>query len=256
MRSVRSRSSSAGFGLVVFLATTLANAAPAPNNDLADEAFMRPMTLVVILAAAALLPFVFMTLTAFVKISTVLQIVRGAIGAQNIPSSTVIMALAGALTLLAMAPVGTRIEERTRPLFEPGAPKDTSTWVIALATSTREPMRDFLRANTSVREKNRFFEIARAARPPAERDGVGRDDFVILVPAFVVSELIAAFALGFALYLPFLVIDLVVSNALLALGMQMMNPTQVSLPFKLLLFVAIDGWGQLAQALVTGYRTG
>jgi type III secretion protein R len=79
---------------------------------------------------------------------------------------------------------------------------------------------------------------------------------VILVPAFVVSELIAAFALGFALYLPFLVIDLVISNVLLALGMQMMNPTQVSLPFKLLLFVAVDGWGQLAQALVTGYRSG
>lgn len=252
MRSVRSHSSSAGLGLVVLLAASTANAAP--NANLADEAFMRPVTLVVILGLAALLPFAFMTLTAFVKISTVLQIVRGAIGAQNIPSSTVIMALAGALTLLAMAPVGSRIEERARPLFEPGAQADTSSWVIALAVATREPMRDFLRANTSAREKSRFYEIARAARPVAERERVGKDDFVILVPAFVVSELIAAFALGFALYLPFLVIDLVVSNVLLALGMQMMNPTQVSLPFKLLLFVAIDGWGQLAQALVTGYR--
>jgi type III secretion protein R len=213
------------------------------------------VTLVILLALAALLPFAFMTLTAFVKISTVLQIVRGAIGAQNIPSSTVIMALAGALTLLAMAPVSTRIEQRARPLFEPGAERDTGAWVIALAAATREPIRDFLRANATLREKGRFFEIARAARPASERDHVDRDDFVILVPAFVVSELIAAFALGFALYLPFLVIDLVVSNVLLALGMQMMNPTQVSLPFKLLLFVAVDGWGQLAQALVTGYRT-
>jgi type III secretion protein R len=216
----------------------------------------RPITLVVILALAALLPFAFMTLTAFVKISTVLQIVRGAIGAQNIPSSTVIMALAGALTLLAMAPVGSRIEARSRPLFEPGAERDTSAWVIELAQATREPIRDFLAANASSREKGRFYEIARAARPPAERDQVSRTDLVILVPAFVVSELVAAFALGFALYLPFLVVDLVVSNVLLALGMQMMNPTQVSLPFKLLLFVAVDGWGQLAQALVTGYRTG
>jgi type III secretion protein R len=212
------------------------------------------VTLVILLALAALLPFAFMTLTAFVKISTVLQIVRGAIGAQNIPSSTVIMALAGALTLLAMAPVSTRIEERARPLFEPGAERDTAAWVIALAAATREPIRDFLRANASNREKGRFLAIARAARPANEREHVDRDDFVILVPAFVVSELIAAFALGFALYLPFLVIDLVVSNVLLALGMQMMNPTQVSLPFKLLLFVAVDGWGQLAQALVTGYR--
>ena len=255
MHSVKGRSLSGGVGLAMLLASAVAHAAPAPTANLADEAFMRPVTLVVILGLAALLPFAFMTLTAFVKISTVLQIVRGAIGAQNIPSSTVLMALAGALTLLAMAPVGSRIEERARPLFEPGAQTDTSSWVIALAAATREPMRDFLRANTSAREKNRFYEIARAARPVAERERVGKDDFVILVPAFVVSELIAAFALGFALYLPFLVIDLVVSNVLLALGMQMMNPTQVSLPFKLLLFVAIDGWGQLAQALVTGYRT-
>ncbi len=257
MHSVKSSSLSGGVGLVTLLATALAHAAApsSPNANLADEAFMRPVTLVVILGLAALLPFAFMTLTAFVKISTVLQIVRGAIGAQNIPSSTVIMALASALTLLAMAPVGSRIEQRARPLFEPGAQKDTSSWVLALADATREPMRDFLRSNSSVREKTRFYEIARAARPVAERELVGQDDFVILVPAFVISELIAAFALGFALYLPFLVIDLVVSNVLLALGMQMMNPTQVSLPFKLLLFVAIDGWGQLAQALVTGYHS-
>jgi type III secretion protein R len=76
----------------------------------------------------------------------------------------------------------------------------------------------------------------------------------VIVPAFVASELLAAFALGFAIYLPFLVLDMVVANVLLALGMQMLNPTQISLPFKLLLFVAIDGWGLLAQTLVTGYK--
>src|SRR6202000_1940249 len=110
-------------GLTLFALPAMAHAAPAAGAQ--DEAFMRPITLVVILALAALLPFAFMTLTAFVKISTVLQIVRGAIGAQNIPSSTVIMALAGALTLLAMAPVGSRIEERARPLFETGGEQNT-----------------------------------------------------------------------------------------------------------------------------------
>src|SRR3954464_5089056 len=121
----------------------------------APDLFARPITLIVALGIATLLPFAFMTLTAFVKISTVLQIVRGAIGAQNVPSSTVIMALAGALTLLAMAPAGTRIEARARPLFEPGAERDTSTWVIALTEATREPIRDFLRANATGREKAR-----------------------------------------------------------------------------------------------------
>jgi len=221
-----------------------------------DDLLTRPIALVVALALVSILPFAFMTVTAFVKISTVLQIVRGAIGAQNVPSNTVVMALAGALTLLAMAPVGSRIADRAAPLFKKGKANDTSALVSGLITATREPMRNFLKANSSEREHTRFYEIARAARPKAERAKVGRDDLVIVIPAFVVTELLEAFALGFALYLPFLIIDLVVSNVLLALGMQMMSPTQVSLPFKLLLFVAIDGWGLLAQALVTGYRIG
>lgn len=232
----------------------LAFAAPQPPLN-TGQLLTRPIALVVVLALVGLLPFAFMTLTAFVKISTVLQIVRGAIGAQNIPSNTVIMALAGALTLLAMAPVGSRIESRAEPLFK-GRAQDTSALVSGLIKATREPMRAFLSANSFKREHERFYEIARAARPKAQRNQVGRDDLIVVIPAFVVSELLRAFAIGFAIYLPFLIIDLVVSNVLLALGMQMMNPTQVSLPFKLLLFVAIDGWGLLAQTLVTGYRPG
>ncbi len=225
------------------------------NPATTDDLLTRPIALVVALALVAILPFAFMTVTAFVKISTVLQIVRGAIGAQGVPSNTVVMALAAALTMLAMAPVGTRIAERAEPLWEGEAVKDTPVLVAGLFKATVEPVRDFLRANASERERQRFFELARAARPDAERDQVGRDDLVVLIPSFMVTELLEAFALGFAIYLPLLVIDLVVGNVLLALGMQMMNPTQVSLPFKLLLFVAVDGWGLLAQALVTGYIT-
>ena len=220
----------------------------------APELMTRPLTLIVALGIATILPFAFMTLTAFVKISTVLQIVRGAIGAQNVPSSAVIMAFAGALTLLAMAPLGTRLNERVGPLLEPGAQTETADWLLRVTAAAKEPISSFLRQNASERERGRFYEIARAARPAAERASVSRDDLTVVVPAFVVSELLAAFALGFAIYLPFLVIDLVVANVLLALGMQMLNPSQISLPFKLLLFVAIDGWGLLAQTLVTGYK--
>ncbi|MBK7585551.1 MAG: type III secretion system export apparatus subunit SctR [Myxococcales bacterium] len=241
-----------GFLAAVWL--TPAVAVAQAKNTAPDDLLGRPLALVVALALVSLLPFAFMTLTAFVKISTVLQIVRGAIGAQNVPSNTVIMALAGALTLLAMAPVGSRIHDRAKPLIEAETITDTTAFVKGAFEATRDPLRDFLKANASQRELDRFYEIARAARPEAERKDVGRADMVILIPAFVVTELIEAFALGFAIYLPFLILDLVVSNVLLALGMQMMNPTQVSLPFKLLLFVAIDGWGLLAQALVTGYR--
>jgi type III secretion protein R len=226
------------------------------QDELGGTMLSQPLVLVVLLALAALAPFLFMSLTAFVKISTVLQITRGAIGAQNIPSNTVIMALAAALTILAMAPVGTRIGERAAPLLEQGGPISTSEFVAGLVAAAREPMRSFLKANASDREQKRFFELARQSRPPQDRDSVVKDDLPIVIPAFVVTELIEAFALGFAIYLPFLVIDLVVANLLLSLGMQMMSPTQISLPFKLLLFVAVDGWGLLSQALVSGYSPG
>jgi type III secretion protein R len=225
------------------------------RGDRVDSLLERPLFLVVGLALIALLPFAFMAVTAFLKISTVLQIVRGAIGAQNIPSNAVIMALSLVLTLIAMAPVGARITQRAEPLLD-GTERSTSELVTAALDAVVDPVRDFLAANVSRREQTRFFELARQSRPEVERDRVAPSDLLVLVPAFMVTELIEAFALGFAIYLPFLVIDLVVANVLLSLGMQMMNPTQVSLPFKLLLFVAVDGWGLLAQALVTGYAVG
>lgn len=218
-----------------------------------DDLLSRPIVLVVALALVSLLPFAFMTVTAFVKIATVLQIVRSAIGAQSVPSNSIIMALATALTLVAMAPVGDKIVARSAPLFA-GRTPDTMAMVTQGIEAVREPMREFLRSNASPTERARFLSVARDTRPEAERAAVGADDLVVLVPAFVVTELTEAFAIGFLIYLPFLVIDLVVANVLLALGMQMMSPTQVSLPFKLLLFVAIDGWGLLARALVAGYH--
>jgi type III secretion protein R len=220
----------------------------------ADDLLSRPIVLVVALAIVSLLPFAFMTVTAFVKIATVLQIVRSAIGAQNVPSNSVIMALAAALTLIAMAPVGDRIVARAAPLFAGKEMPDTVAMVEKGIDAVREPMRDFLKNNASQTEKARFLDVARSSRTPEERALVGADDLTVLVPSFVVTELTEAFAIGFLVFLPFLVIDLVVSNVLLALGMQMMSPTQVSLPFKLLLFVAIDGWGLLARSLVSGYH--
>ena len=213
----------------------------------------KPIALVVALALVSLLPFVFMGVTAFVKISTVLQITKSAIGTQSVPSNTVVMALATALTLIAMAPVGQRILDKVTPLLD-GKEKDTTVLIQKGVEAVRDPMREFLEKNASEKERNRFFAVAKDARPEAERAKVAPSDLTVLVPAFVVTELTEAFAIGFLIYLPFLVIDLVVANVLLALGMQMLNPTQVSLPFKLLLFVAIDGWGLLAQALVAGYR--
>jgi type III secretion protein R len=228
-----------------------------PNTTLqSDDLLGRPIVLVVALALVSLLPFLFMSVTAFVKISTVLQIVRSAIGAQNVPSNTVVMALAAALTILAMEPVGERIWVKAEPLFTSGKALDTAALVRGGIDAFKDPMRDFLKANSDPKERARFVAVAKESRPEADRAAVTDADFTVLVPSFVVTELGEAFAIGFLLYLPFLVIDLVVANVLLALGMQMLSPTQVSLPFKLLLFVAIDGWGLLARSLVAGYHTG
>src|SRR5690606_1027272 len=171
-----------------------AAAAEAQTADLLS----RPLALVVALAVVSLLPFAFMSVTAFVKISTVLHIVRGAIGAQGVPSNTVVMALSAALTLIAMAPVGSRIAERAAPLVT-NTPKETSELVSGFVDAVKEPLRGFLQANASEREQRRFLQVARKARPEAERDEVQPNDLTVLVPAFMVTELFEAFALGFAI---------------------------------------------------------
>jgi len=212
----------------------------------------RPLSLVIVLSLVGLLPFAFMALTSFVKIATVLQIVRGAIGAESVPSSAVVLALSAALTLIAMAPVGSRIAERLEPLLAVSA-SEPAALITGAIDAVREPLRGFLSDNAAAKEKQRFLKLAQNRRGPGA--DVRDTDLMVVVPAFLVTELLEAFTLGFAIYLPFLVIDLVVANVLIGLGMQMMNPNQISLPFKLLLFVAADGWGLLAEALVTGYVT-
>jgi type III secretion protein R len=240
--------------LAVLFAPSLALAAPAQSTS-ADDVWGRPFALVVALALVSLLPFVFMSITAFAKIATVLQIAKSAIGAQGIPSSAVIVALASALTLVAMAPVTQEIVDRAAPLLAAKETPEAAELVRRGIDAVRPPLEAFLAKNANAKERTRFFQLARDARPEGrERESVAATNLAVLVPAFLVTELSEAFSVGFLIFLPFLVIDLVVANVLLALGMQMLSPTQISLPFKLLLFVAIDGWGLLAQALVTGYR--
>ncbi|TYT27520.1 hypothetical protein FZO89_06445 [Luteimonas viscosa] len=117
----------------------------------------------------------------------------------------------------------------------------------------KEPLRTFLIEHSNPAERGFFLRSARSLLPEERRNDLGVDDFIVVIPAFTVSELTAAFQIGFLIFLPFLIIDLVVANILLALGMMMMSPTTVSLPFKLLLFVLIDGWAKLVHGLVLTY---
>jgi type III secretion protein R len=117
----------------------------------------------------------------------------------------------------------------------------------------KEPLRAFLMKKVTTKDRSLFYSLALKMRKVEDRKGIEDKDFLILVPAFVVSELKEAFQIGFLLFVPFIVIDIVVANILLALGMQMLSPTTISMPFKLLLFVMIDGWYLISKGLVVGY---
>src|SRR3546814_47011 len=137
----------------------------------------------------------------------------------------------------------------------PPLPEEGVARLLGLANVAKEPLRAFLLQHSSNAERAFFLRSAQRLLPPSQRGDITADHFLVVVPAFTVSELTAAFQIGFLIFLPFLVIDMVVANILLALGMMMLSPTTISLPFKLLLFVLIDGWAKLVHGLVLTYGT-
>jgi type III secretion protein R len=218
----------------------------------------RPVLLVVAVAALSLLPFVLLLMTSFVKIAVVLAILRSALGSAQIPPSQIITGLALVLTMVVMAPTGERMLRAVEPELSRGAGAEllSAQGIAALgvaADKAKEPMREFLLKHVSTRERNVFHALALRLRAEPERAGVSDRDFLVLAPAFLATELRRAFEIGFLIFIPFLVVDLVVSNLLIALGMNMLSPTAVSLPFKLLLFVLADGWQILLRGLVGSY---
>jgi type III secretion protein R len=222
----------------------------------ATDAASQPIVTLVAVSALGAIPFLFMTATSYAKIAVVFSILRNALGTGQVPSGTVIAALSAILTLYVMAPVGAEIAEQAGPAatrIDPSRPLADLDAVSAAIDAGVRPLKAFLVRNAGARERDLFLELAREARPPEQRDAVSGDDLLVLLPSFLVTELTEAFQIGFLVFLPFLIVDLVVSNVLMSLGMHMLNPTQVSMPFKLLLFVLVDGWYLLARALVLGY---
>jgi type III secretion protein R len=208
------------------------------------------------LGALSLVPFLLVAATSFAKIVVVLSLLRNALGTPDVPSGAVVTALAIALSAYVMAPVATEMAQRAAPasaridLDDPlsGASRAGLFEAVGLAS---KPLADFLLRNAGARERSLFVELGRKARPqdPPAPDGLG-----VALPAFLITELKEAFQAGLLVLLPFLVIDLLVTNILLALGMSLLSPATVALPFKLLLFVLVDGFYVLSQALVSGYR--
>jgi type III secretion protein R len=216
-----------------------------PVGPLAD----RPAELILLVGAASLLPVALVTLTSFLKISVVLSVLRHAIGAPQIPPNSAVTGLALLLTFAVMAPVA---EAAVGAAALP-EPRDGLAGTVARAQRAAQPLRAFLLRHARAADRRSFLEVAQRMRGSVN---AADDDFAVLAPAFVVSELRRAFTIGFLVFVPFLVVDLVVANVLLALGLSQLSPTTVALPFKLLLFVGVDGWQLLTRGLVLSYAAG
>ena len=202
----------------------------------------------VLLTVLSLLPAVLVTITSFTRIVIVLSFVRRALSVNELPPNPVIIGLALFLTTFVMGPVASRIHDSAWQPYKAG----TLTLEAAGERAWGE-LSGFLVANTRTSELQLFTDMAHIDEFPPE--GASALPMRVIVPAFVLSELKTAFQMGFLLFLPFLVIDLVVSSVLLSMGMFMLPPVMISTPFKILLFVLVDGWHLVCESLVTSFVT-
>ncbi|MBF0100933.1 MAG: type III secretion system export apparatus subunit SctR [Desulfobacterales bacterium] len=210
-----------------------------------------PLYLVVLLIGLSLAPFIAIMVTSYLKFTVVLSLIRNALGIQQIPPNMVINGLAIILTIYVMAPI---FEETGLILSQSDLSKKDIPTLKEAAIKAKEPIRHFLLKHCHEKERVFFMKTAKSLWPENKAATLKSDDLIVLVPSFTVSELTTSFEIGFLLYLPFIAIDLVVSNILLAMGMMMVSPMTISLPFKLLLFVLLDGWTRLIHGLVLTYR--
>ena len=214
-------------------------------------------SLILMMVALSLLPFVAMVATSYLKIVVVMSLIRNALGIQSIPPNMVINALALILTFYILAPRFSQSWDTVTSKMEANKPE--TVFRSDILAEAGEPFRDFLIQETGEKQLAFFVHTAENLWATKDEDGklvpatVDAKSYFVLVPAFCVSELTKAFQIGFLVYLPFIAIDIIISNILLAMGMMMVSPVTISLPFKLLLFVMVDGWTLLIHGLVQSY---
>lgn len=224
--------------------------------------FKRPslITQAVALAGLSLLPFIVMILSSFLKIVIVLSLLRNALGVQQAPPNQIINGVAFMLSLFIMYPTAMKMYDAAQAVNQRVQAPDSlvspesSSYILAVASEAKEPLREFLKKNSLTKHQALFFSMSLRALPEEHRLDVKPDDFMILVPAYITSQLKDAFEIGVLIYIPFFVIDLVTSNVLLAMGMMMLSPVTISMPLKLFLLVMLDGWTLLIDGLVNTFK--
>jgi type III secretion protein R len=211
------------------------------------------IAIIIVVATIGLVPLAVVTMTGFLKISVVLFLIRNALGVQQTPPNLVLYGIALILTVYITTPLigemAHQFEQRSAGLANVEEIKQTGE-------ALRGPLQDYLSRYASERERAFFIDATRTLWSDEAREDLQSDDLIVLIPAFVSSELTRAFEIGFLLYIPFLIIDLIVSNVLMAMGMMMVSPTLISIPLKIFLFVAVDGWSRLMHGLILSYGGG
>jgi flagellar biosynthetic protein FliP len=210
-----------------------------------QTALSSPLQLVLLMGLLALLPGMLLVMTGFTRILIVLGFVRNALGTQSIPPNQVLVGIALFVSLFVMSPTLHKVD---KVAVEPYRAHQIDAREAAIRGI--EPVRTFMFKQTRDSDLALFVKLAHEKRPKTRADVPTH----VLVPAFVLSELTTAFQIGFLIYLPFLIIDMIVSATLMSMGMMMLPPVLISLPFKILLFVLVDGWHLVMQSLVESFR--
>lgn len=242
-------------GFIIFILR--AHAAPAPqtiaipkidlnvSNPTSPKDYVDNINLLIMLTVLTLVPSFVVMMTSFVRIIVVFGFLRSAMGTQQAPPNTVLTGLALFLTVFIMAPVYTSINTNAiQPYL-----KGTITQAVAIDTGAK-PLRDFMLRQTRQKDFQLFIDEAK----PNFKVTKDNAPLYIVVPSYIISELRTSFEIGFLLFIPFMVIDLVVASVLMSMGMFMLPPVMISLPFKLLLFVMVDGWYLLVKSLILSFR--
>lgn len=210
----------------------------------------QPLQLMLLLFALSIMPLLVVLGTSFLKLSVVFALLRNAMGIQQIPPNIALYGLAMILTMFIMAPVGLAIQDN---LAESPIDMSSPDFIRQVESNILTPYRTFLERNTAPDQVLFFADIGHQMWPEKYQKRIPDNSLLVMMPAFTVSQLIEAFKIGLLLFLPFIAIDLIVSNVLLAMGMMMVSPMTISMPLKLLIFVLMGGWEKLLKQLVLSF---
>jgi len=242
------------FFLSFFAFSSLALAAPQPdplaealnvNALIESPQFSNSVQIIISLAAISLVPFFLISVTSFIRILVVLVLAKTAVGTQQVPPNSILIALAMFMTVFIMSPVWQEVNKNAITPYNQGRISQAKAIEIGV-----KPIQKFMLKQTRERDLALFVQFSKTEVPK----NIETLPIYVVIPAFMISELKTAFQIGFLLFIPFIIIDLVVANILLSLGMFMLSPVMVSLPFKILLFVLVDGWQLITRGLLLSFR--